>query len=87
MTILVVAVAVTVMSSASSVTANDRRPMHTPILSGPATGSSRNNTVRFQLSWPLQIQFTGAGLLYHLDYPGPHTSCWLWRYNYLNWIC
>jgi len=26
-------------------------------------------------------------VFYNQYYPGPHSECEPWRYNYLNWIC
>lgn len=38
--------------------------------------------------YPSHYSYNSPGpVFYRLDYPYPHDSCWLWRYNYLNWIC
>ncbi len=74
------------MASATAVTANGRRLVHAPIFVGRPPVHSGITPYVFNYNGHYSYNSPGP-VFYHLDYQGPHNGCWLWRYNYLNWIC
>ena len=85
-TALAVTATLIVMTSASSVTANARRLVHAPIFVGRPPVASGITPYVFNYSGHYSYNSPGP-VFYHLAYQGTHNGCWLWRYNYLNWIC
>jgi hypothetical protein len=64
-----------------------RRDMHAPVFVSGPRGHSVVTPYYFGY-YPNHYSYNSPGpVFYRLDYPGPHNSCWLWRYNYLIWIC
>jgi hypothetical protein len=84
---LAVAVTIIVAASATSVAAKGRRDVHAPIfVSGPRVQSVI--TPYYFGYYAGHYSYNSPGpIFYRLDYRDQHNSCWLWRYNYLIWVC
>jgi hypothetical protein len=85
-TVLVVAASLIISGAATSATAHARRVIHSPIHVATPTGGSLITPYFFQ--YGSHYRYNSPGPVYsHLEYWGPNDSCWLWRYNYLYWVC
>jgi hypothetical protein len=76
--------AVTAINSEAS---TQQRPLvHAPIFVGRPPG--HRGIMPYVFNYHGHYSYNSPGpVFYRLNYRGPHMGCWLWRYNYLNWIC
>jgi hypothetical protein len=71
---------------AASARARDRRLPHPPIHVATPTGGSPITPYFFP--YGSRYRYNSPGPVYgQLDNWGPVSSCRLWRYNYLYWVC
>ena len=78
--------ALTISAGTASATADGRFRLHPPVfVATPRDGSLI--TPYFFVYGGRSAYNSSGPVYYHLDGGGPHSSCRLWRYNYLYWMC
>jgi hypothetical protein len=85
-TVLITVAALTCSAGAISAAADGRLRLYTPVF--VATPRDESLITPYFFVYGGRSAYNSPGPVYHhLDVGGPYSTCRLWRYNYLYWVC